>query len=56
MKRTFLILTFFLCGLCCFGQITITEEYFNKIDNAYKNGEWEQVLHPACHGSRQHGA
>lgn len=44
MKRTFLILTFFLCGLCCFGQTTITEEYFNKIDNAYKNGEWEQVL------------
>ena len=44
MKRTFLILTFFLCGLCCFGQTTITEEYFNKIDGAYKNAEWEKVL------------
>ena len=44
MKRTFLILTFFLCGLCCFGQTTITEEYFNKIDNAYQNAEWEKVL------------
>ena len=44
MKHTFLILTFFLCGLCCFGQTTITEEYFNKIDNAYQNGEWEKVL------------
>ena len=44
MKRIFLILTFFLCGLCCFGQTTITEEYFNKIDGAYKNAEWEKVL------------
>lgn len=44
MKRTFLILTFFLCGLCCLGQTTITEEYFNKIDGAYKNAEWEKVL------------
>ena len=44
MKRIFLILTFFLCGLCCFGQTTITEEYFNKIDGAYQNAEWEKVL------------
>ena len=44
MKRIFLILTFFLCGLCCFGQTTITEEYFNKIDGAYQNEEWEKVL------------
>ncbi|MBO7286975.1 MAG: tetratricopeptide repeat protein [Bacteroidales bacterium] len=44
MKQTFLILTFFLCGLCCFGQTTITEKYFNKIDGAYKNAEWEKVL------------
>jgi tetratricopeptide (TPR) repeat protein len=44
MKQTFLILTFFLCGLCCFGQTTITEEYFNKIDGAYQNEEWEKVL------------
>ena len=44
MKQTFLILTFFLCGLCCFGQTTITEEYFNKIDDAYQNAEWEKVL------------
>ncbi len=44
MKHTFLILTFFLCGLCSFGQTTITEEYFNKIDAAYQNEEWEKVL------------
>ena len=44
MKHTFLILTFFLCGLCCFGQTTITEKYFNKIDGAYQNAEWEKVL------------
>ena len=44
MKQTFLILTFFLCGLCCFGQTTITEKYFNKIDGAYQNAEWEKVL------------
>ena len=44
MKRIFLILTFFLCGLCCFGQTTIAEEYFNKIDGAYQNEEWEKVL------------
>lgn len=44
MKQTFLILTFFLCGLCSFGQTTITEEYFNKLDGAYKNAEWEKVL------------
>lgn len=44
MKHAFLILSLLLCGLCCFGQTTITEEYFNKIDNAYKNAEWEKVL------------
>lgn len=47
MKQIFLIFTFFMCQLNCFGQTMTKEEieaFYSKFDNAYKNREWQTVL------------